>query len=502
MNRKLKFKQVIYYGLPGIPLAMLGLPLFIYLPSFYNQELGLSLTAVGLVLFFARTLDVITDPIIGFLNDRYPQFKSLTWRRKSFIYAGVPLLLIGLNFLLKPIDNVNASYLFIWSFVTYLGWTLINIPWLAMGAEMSNDYHEKSNLASSREIFSAIGTIAVISIPVFLSINSDLKATLEILAIILTFLIPIALFPLFKSISLDSNLPIKMKASIRSTSMFKLFTYENMEIIKYPPIKKLLPAYFLNSVANALPATLFILYVSYVLHLPESIGILLISYFLSAILGIPFWLYLAKKTDKHTSWRYALYGSIASFIWVPLIGQGHFIAFLFICIASGFFLGADVVMPSSIQADIAQKLASDELATKQLNETVGSNSDTQNNTNSTALLFGLWGMLTKLSLALAIGIAFPLLDLAGLQLNGSDTNVSSSNGTITLIVLYAMIPISLKIWVIIQMRGFDYGLAYFNSDKPAANKNMKIPQGQSNDKKDTKISNRPISITPPYKRMQ
>jgi len=87
MNTKLQFNQVIYYGLPGLPLAMLGLPLFIYLPSFYNQELGLSLSIVGFVLLLARSLDVITDPLIGFLNDRYPQFKPLTWRRKSFILS-------------------------------------------------------------------------------------------------------------------------------------------------------------------------------------------------------------------------------------------------------------------------------------------------------------------------------------------------------------------------------------------------------------------------------
>ncbi len=502
MNTKLHINDVIYYGLPGLPLAMLGLPLFIYLPSFYNQELGLSLSIVGFVLLIARSLDVITDPLIGFLNDRYPQFKPLTWRRKSFILLGVPLLLLGLNFLLKPNSEVTAYYLFCWSFITYLGWTLINIPWLAMGAEMSKDYHAKSDLASSREIFSAIGTVVVISIPVILSLSSNLKATMEVLANILTFLIPLALLPLFLKITLNSKLPVNAKASIRPVSMFKLFTKENIQIIKNPAIKKLLPAYFLNSIANALPATLFILYVSYVLQAPEKVGILLISYFLSAILGIPFWLYLAKKTDKHTSWRYALYGSIASFMWVPLIGPGDFMAFLAVCIASGLFLGADVVMPSSIQADISQKLATEELLVQE--HLVKTNEiKTQTDTNSTALLFGIWGMLTKLSLALAIGIAFPLLDLAGLQLNDTETNLSTSNGTLTLILLYAMIPILLKIWVIIQMRNFEFGQSYFNSNYPPTTTDIiKTQQGKSNENNDPKITGRPIPITPSYKRMQ
>jgi len=494
MNKRLPITQTIFYGLPGLPLAMLGLPLFIYLPTFYNEHLGLSLSAVGLVLLLARSLDVITDPIIGFINDRYPKSQSIAWRRKSYMLAGVPLLLIGLNLLLKPNSDITASYLFLWSFVTYLGWTLINIPWLAMGAELSKNYHEKSNLASSREIFAAIGTVTVISIPVILALSSDLQATLEVLANLLTVVIPISLIPLILKCEFPSDTSSRELIKKPTTSAFKIFASENKTLLKHSAIKKILPAYFLNSVANALPATLFILYVSYVLKLPESIGTLLISYFMAAILGIPFWLYLAKKTDKHSSWRYALYGAIASFIWVPLLGAGDFTAFLIVCIASGFFLGADVVMPSSIQADISQKIAQDEESRS---------ADTESYQNSTALIFGLWGMLTKLSLALAIGIAFPLLDLAGLQINGSNAEATNAYGNNVLILLYAIIPISLKIIVLIQMRDFTFGHDYFVNDPSSTStlKDRNTSEGYLNENIQTENVNRPISVTPTIKRM-
>ena len=461
MQTKLTITKTIFYGLPGLPLAMLGLPLFIYLPSFYSQNLGLSLSAVGLVLLFARTFDVFTDPLIGSLNDRFPAKQSLSWRRKSYILLGIPLLLVGLNFLLRPPTEVSSFYLFSWSFITYLGWTLINIPWLAMGAEISQKYHEKSSLASSREIFAAIGTILVISIPVLLSLQSDLRSMLNVLANILTILLPLALIPLILKVSLNEQSTTRLD----NQSKYRLFSKETLSIIQNPAIKKLLPAYFFNSVANALPATLFILYVNYVLQVPDQVGILLISYFLAAIVGIPFWLYLARKTDKHTSWRYALYGSVASFVWVPFIGSGDMIAFLIICIASGFFLGADVVMPSSIQADISQQLSNQTIKKQYKSDRISNNSThTQNNNenqNSTALLFGLWGMLTKLSLALAIGFAFPILDLAGLQIGEGIANQQTDTGTYTLILLYAFIPIVLKIGVIVQMNNFQFDKNYF-----------------------------------------
>jgi len=507
MKRSLNLDHIFIYGLPGLPLAMLGLPLFVYLPSYYSQNLGISLSAVGFALLIARSFDVITDPLIGLLNDRYPKFWSALRRRKSFMLIGVPLLLVGLNFLLRPSDDANALYLFTWSFVTYLGWTLINIPWLAIGAEISQNYHEKSALASSREIFSVIGTVAVISLPVLLSIQFDLKLTLETLANLLTILLPLALIPLLWKLSPSAtnieNSVTNSRANQQTLIKQRLFSKESFEVLKHPAIRKLLPAYFLNSIANALPATLFILFVAYVLQTPEQVGILLISYFLSAIAGIPLWLYLARKTDKHISWCIALCGSIVSFMWVPFLGEGDFVTFIIVCLASGFCLGADVVMPASIQADISQDI-SQKMFTKQSITNASKDSNAQYPQDSTALLFGIWGLLTKLSLALAIGIAFPLLDILGLKVNTLDTQASSETATVTLIILYALIPIILKIWVLIQMWSFPFDKSYFTSQLSAqfSLQENNSNKGAKHENPNTANISRPISLITSYKRLQ
>lgn len=484
MNNRLTLSQIIIYGLPGLPLAMLGLPLFVYLPTYYNQNLGLSLSAVGLALLLARSLDVVTDPLIGLLNDRTPKLRSLRWRRKSYILLGIPLLLIGLNFLLKPSGDVTVFYLFIWSFVTYLGWTLINIPWHALGAEISPNYHEKSALASSREIFSVIGTVMVISLPILLSIQSQLDLTLETTANILIFLIPITLLPLLWTLGSQN-----LETTEYSPKQHKLFNKKSFEALKHPAIIKLLPAYFLNSIANALPATLFILYVSYVIQTPDKIGILLCLYFLSAIVGIPLWLFIAKRTDKHRSWCIALLGSVLSFIWVPFIGDGDFIAFMLICFTSGFCLGADVVMPASIQADISQHIS------KQTQLKLAD----QNN-DSTALLFGVWGLLTKLALAIAIGIAFPLLDFLGLDANNSGQQTINNSASYTLIILYALIPIIFKIWVLVRMWHFPFDKDYFKNVNKDINTNTQ--KGKTNENNNPASTASLISAATTYKRMQ
>jgi len=487
MNNRLTLSQIVIYGLPGLPLAMLGLPLFVYLPSYYSQNLGLSLSAVGLALLLARSLDVLTDPLIGLLNDRRPKFKTLRWRRKSFMFMGIPLLIIGLNFLLKPGEDVSVFYLFIWSFITYLGWTLINIPWHALGAEISPNYHEKSALASSREIFSVFGTVAVISLPIVLSIQSQLDLTLETTANILIILIPISLIPLLLSLS-SQNLDESKILPSRN----KLFNKKSFAALKHPAIVKLLPAYFLNSIANALPATLFILYVSYVLQTPEKIGLLLSFYFLSAIVGIPLWLTIAKRTDKHRSWCIALLGAILSFIWVPFIGEGDITAFIFICIASGFCLGADVVMPASIQADISQHIATKNLLKQEV--------ENKENEDSTALLFGVWGLLTKLSLAIAIGVAFPLLGALGLNASNTDTQVVNDSASYALIILYALIPIIFKIWVLIRMWYFPFDKDFFTANVTTHKTNTQ--KGKRNEINKPSTTGGSVSAATSYKRMQ
>lgn len=419
------YHQVILYGLPGLPLAMLGLPLYVYLPTFYTNELGLPLSVVGAALLAARLLDVLTDPLIGWLNDRL----QIGWgRRKVFITLGTPLLLLGVEFLLRPSTPVSGWYLFFWSLFAYLGWTCINIPWQAWGAEISNDYHDKTTLAASREGFTLLGTIVVVILPLVVLKQPSQADILSFMTGLLWWLLPLCILPAL--LGLVERRPLRRFNPLLQVG--KIFSV-------HPALHYLLPAYFLNSVANALPATLFLLFVSHVLQTPQYSGLLLMVYFLSGVIGLPWWLWLARRLDKSRSWTLALLLSIAGFVWVPLLGSGDIGWFIAICAVSGFALGADMALPASIQADIAQYMQ-------------------QQGNPHTGLLFGFWGLLTKLALALAVGIAFPLLDWSGFEQNASTQTTAA---WMTLLVLYAGLPVLLKGWVIWRMWRFPFSAIDF-----------------------------------------
>ncbi|MGI9485566.1 MAG: MFS transporter, partial [Geminicoccaceae bacterium] len=297
----------------------------------------------------------------------------------------------------------------------YLAWTMMILPFTALGAELSEDYHERSRIAGAREGFVVTGIILAAALPIMLGLDADSQRG-EILAVLgwsMAVLTPLALAALLiftpkPRAKLTPALPLKEGLRI---------AWNNR------PFLRLIAAYLLNGIANGLPATLFFLFVGDVLEIGEAAGPLLLLYFVAGIVGIPIWLRISKAIGKHRAWAAAMLWASAMFAWAPFLGEGHLVAFTIICALSGLSLGADLALPASIQADVVD--LDYEVSGQQ----------------RTGLFFALWSMATKLSLALAIGIAFPLLDLIGYEAGGENT----PSALLGLAMLYGLLPVLIKL---------------------------------------------------------
>ena len=148
---------------------------------------------------------------------------------------------------------------------------------------------------------------------------------------------------------------------------------------------------------------------------------------------MPAWLALTRRIGKHRAWCVAMAINCAVFAWVPLLGAGDVWPFLAICIMSGLCLGADLVLPSAIQADVVD-----------VDTAAGGG-------RRTGLYFAFWGMATKLALALAVGTAFPLLEAAGFD---ATATANTPSALLTLALLYAGAPVVFKIGAIALMWRF------------------------------------------------
>ena len=398
-----------FYGLPGLPLAALGLPLYIYLPTFYAQQLGIGLTAVGTALLIARVSDVLTDPLIGMLSDWLP----IPSRRKWLMAIATPLLILAIWALFIPPDGAGFWWLLSWSLLVYLAWSLLTLPYTAWGAELSGDYDQRSTITASRESFVLIGTLVAAGLPLAMGIGSDAPGeALTVLAQFLAILLPVTVLLCILKVPEPNRRsdPIGFRAGLALLKQNRLFI-------------RLLFAYLMNGIANGLPATLFLLFVSYVLVLPEQFGLLLSAYFVSGLIGLPIGIKLAQRFNKHRVWGSSMLWAVVIFAWVPSLGAGDFVPFLIICILSGLSLGIDMALPASIQADVID-----------LDSAEGGG-------QRSGFFFGLWGMATKLSLALAVGIAFPLLDALGFDTQTAPVD----NNLLALSVLYGLLPIPFKL---------------------------------------------------------
>ncbi len=411
-NEKLSKKFIIYYSLIAIPLAIVGLPLYIYLPTFYATDVGIDIATVGLILFIARLTDVFTDPFFGYLSDKSVEYFN---SRKPIMILGSFVLIFSFYSLINPNIDFPKLWLFAFSTLIYIGWSMINIPYLTWSSEISDKYEDKTVLNSSRELFTIIGVLIALIVPYVYNVSQSFDQTLEILY--LTFLV--LFIPLFLISLKIIKIKINMATDKYSIESIKNI-YKNLSDLKFLQI-----GYFFNNLANALPATLFLLFIELVIQEKDSSGIILILYFLSGIVALPFWNMLSNKIGKKKTWFSSILLACSVFIFVPFLESGDLHAFIVISLVSGLSLGADMALPTAIQSDLVQESKKFE-------------------TNISGLLFGIWTMITKLSLALAVALSFIVLGAFDFE----STN-PTSDSLLVLSFLYGLFPVCLKLIAIL-----------------------------------------------------
>jgi Na+/melibiose symporter-like transporter len=422
-GRKFAVWQLAAYALPGIPLAALLLPLYVTLPTYYAQDLGVGLTAVGAVLLLARLWDVVTDPLIGVLSDRT---SGRLGRRKPWMLAGLPLSVASVWFLFVPLafvaeGAVGWAHLLWWTVLLYTGGTMIMLPYNAWAAEMTDDYHERSRVAAAREVAIIVGTVSAMAGPALLSLERT--TIMAGFAWGLTILLPLGVVACVLALPDDAKSRVAGKTHRFSWSV----------ITGNRPFRKLIVAYFLNGIAYGLPATLFLLYVEHVLQAKEWAWPLLGVYFLCAVVGVPIWLGLSRRFDKHRVWMAAMAMAAATFWIAILLGPGDLWWFLAVCVLTGLPLGGELALPPSMQADVIDL-------------------DTlRSGRRRSGLFFAAWGVATKVPLAVAVGIAFPALALAGFD---AEADSQSAGALLALAALYALLPCAIKLLSIWLLRGY------------------------------------------------
>lgn len=389
--------SIFAYGLLGLPLAFAALPLYVHVPQFYAETTGLDLAFLGVILLGTRLLDAGTDPWFGWLADHVRRPRMLAWALLPFTCGFVALL--------NPPESGAALWLLGSLILTYLGFSAASVAYQAWGAQAGADAQQRTRLTAAREGFGLIGVVLAAALPGLLM--PETVAGVALLAWILPPLLVCAAGLAFWQVGRGRLAPLPVMPwqplwpSLRAALDDAAF-------------RRLLMVFVVNGIAAALPATLFLFFVADVLQAEPASGPLLTLYFLAGAAALPLWVKAAARHGRVRTWLASMLLAMAAFAGASLLGPGELVAFAVICIASGLALGADLALPAAIAADIGERQG------------------------RSGACFGVWNFAAKLNLALAAGLALPLLAGLGYQPGGSE-------GLPALALAYALLPLAFKL---------------------------------------------------------
>ncbi|MEP6972455.1 MAG: MFS transporter, partial [Betaproteobacteria bacterium] len=191
--------------------------------------------------------------------------------------------------------------------------------------------------------------------------------------------------------------------------------------LRRPDFRRLLGVFVLNGVASAIPATLVLFFVQDRLLAPRSMEpAFLGTYFVFAAASMPLWLALVGRIGLARAWLCGMLLAVAAFAWAATLGSGDTVAFLLVCAASGIALGTDLALPGAMLSGLIGQAG--------------------HRGSAEGAYFGWWNFATKLNLALAAGLALPLLAMFGYTPGSRD---ASALGALT--IAYCLLPCLLKL---------------------------------------------------------
>jgi Na+/melibiose symporter-like transporter len=414
------FQRLSFTAL-NFPTSAAGMPMFIFILPFYADDLGLGLSIVGIIFFLGRFTDILTDPVMGVLIDKFP---SKWGKHKLWIFLSAPVFMVATYLIFLPMTYQPTGLYFFGSlFLIYSAFTLSSITQLSWASFLAPDYDDRTKLLTLRELMALLGMFSVIAIPAFVEINDpSLQAKVNAIGIFILLVIPLITFNALKNVP-DS---VQSTSEETLTNPFKDFK----GLFKNKMLNKIVIAAVLIAFCMSLNGALYLIWMEVVIELPEYSSRLMLAYYIVSVLGLTLWRYLGIKTSKHfaagISCIYAIivltFGFIGYWFIKDLADLPKLFAVGSFIVLYGFAFSGPLPLINAIVADISDKL----------------NLDVGENISGT--VFSYLTTLTKVGFALAAVIPYLVLEM----LWGFDISIgieNSNSSKMAIFYIYTFVPI-------------------------------------------------------------
>ena len=400
--------QLFSYGLFGLPLALVALPVYVMVPQLYAGSLQMPLAMVGAILLGARVLDAFIDPVLGRWMDRSRHTRGYA----GFVLLSLPLLCAGFTALMLP-PQLGQALLGTWFgaslVLVYLGYSLATIAHNSWGASLTQQRGERARLTATREGCALAGVVLAAVLPAYAS-QSVLTASFAAMLL--------AAAALLWKVAPRARAAVLQPGTGASGSAAS-FDDRWLAPLSGRRFRWLFAVFAVNGIAAAIPATLFLFFATDRLQLAQHAPLFLLLYFGAGALALPLWSRLAQRAGEARAWLAGMALAILAFGWTVALGPGDLLPFALACLLSGAALGADLALPPALLAGV-----------------IG---DAGHAGAREGSYFGLWSWMTKMNLALAAGMALPLLQWLGYHPGSAD-----ESALLALTLAYALLPCVLK----------------------------------------------------------
>lgn len=397
-------KSLAAYSLLALPLAFLGMPLYIHAPDFYATDQGLSLATIAAIILAVRIFDAVQDPVIGYLSDKYAASRPY-WM--AFFMA---LMTAGFILLFHPFGESKAAWFAVMLLVTTTAFSVLTINFNALGSLWSQDPRDKTRITSWREVVGLLGLLVAVALPPILALMVARDHVFSLYAMVLC---------VFMAIGAAGYYRWRVLSAMPDKPLGQIIPGFDLRGMMHGDRGQFFALFGVSMLASSMPAVLVMFFIRDKLEAESFAGLFLFLYLLAGAAGIPFWRWLSDKISAHKAWFISMLVAIISFIWAFFLGAGDVWAYGIICITSGLALGAELCLPPAILSKMI---------------------DDDGRQDETARAFSVMAFLGKMSLALASGISLYALSFTGFE-SGKD---NSADALLTLSLFYAAIPCVIK----------------------------------------------------------
>jgi glycoside/pentoside/hexuronide:cation symporter, GPH family len=419
--RPLSRGQRLVYGFGDLALAVRQTAFQFALLPFFTDVVMLAPWLAGLGKMLGLVWDGVNDPVTGYVSDRT---RTRYGRRRPFLVAAaIPM---GLTFALlwMPPSHMSGLAAFAYMVLAYLVldtcFTLYATPYMALGAELSDDYHERTQLSAARSFFHVIGLFLGGTVPfAMLRLFPEDKAH-GYAAMGVTIGAFMTIVALVTGLGVRERIPRLVDTPTDGASSFRAFVGGLATTMRNRAFRIMVVTFGVIQIGGGIHQTLVPYAFQYWLRRQDLIGTVIAVYMASFLLSIPLWTHLSKRLGKDRALKLCMSWAAFALTSLPFVLSPDMsnARLGVILVLAGLGNGGWAVLPVSITADI---IDTDELETHRRRE---------------GEYFGLWTLALKLATGLASGIVG-----VGLQLVEYVPNVEQTPSAILGIrILYGPVP--------------------------------------------------------------